>query len=312
MPPVFWTGRLSPPMKVIVNVNNLLAWITGNARDIAAMKRRIKLGYEGVCSDHVTHYDDFGKDHYTKIAIKLLERVDLQGREILEVGCGTGILSVIVLQCGAARLTCGDISQYMLGQCKKKILAQGYGPEKTEFRELDAEALPYNDHVFDGVVSGMLLGLVPDQQKVVNQMARVIRPGGLLALSTHGPDCWWETSDAAFRAIPKRYTLGYRVEYWPRTDMEIRRMLARAGLVDIKTDRLFWQDNFPTGGEAYDFFASVSASWWNAKFPPDKVAAVSLKTRDYFEEKKVTRITQEIILAYGRNGEHRPFFPPAP
>jgi ubiquinone/menaquinone biosynthesis C-methylase UbiE len=300
MPRVFWTGRLSPPMKLIVNVNNILAWITGNARDTAEMKRRMKLGYEGACSDHVTHYDDFGREHYAKIATKLLKKIDLQGKEVLDLGCGTGILSLLVLEQGATKLTCGDISQYMLDQCKKKIFAQGYGPKKADFRELDAESLPYDDKSFDAVVSGMLLGLVPIPQKVVNQMARVIRPGGLVGFSTHGPDCWWETSDAAFRAIPKRYTLGYRVEYWPRTDREIRRMLGQAGLVDIETDRLFWQDNFQTGGEAYDFFASVSASWWDTKFPPDEIGDISKKTRDYFERKKVTQITHDIILAYGR------------
>jgi ubiquinone/menaquinone biosynthesis C-methylase UbiE len=299
MPSVFWSGKLSLLMKLMVNINNLLALITGNARDTAAMKKRIKLGYEGACSDHVTHYDDFGMEHYTKIAARLLEGVDLRDKEVLDLGSGTGIISVLVLEQGASKLTCGDISEYMLGQCKKKIMAQGYGAEKVDFRQLDAESLPYADNSFDTVVSGMLLGLVPNQQKVVTEMARVMRPGGIFALSTHAPECWWETSDAAFRAIPKRYTLGYRVEYWPRKEIEIRRLLVQAGLVDIKTRKLFWQDNFQTGGQAYDFFASVSASWWNAKFPPDKIEEISNKTRDYFERKKVLQITHDIILAFG-------------
>jgi len=302
MPSVFWTGKLSLLMKLMVNINNLLALITGNARDTTAMKQRTKLGYEGVCSDHVTHYDDFGMKHYTKIATKLIEEVDLRGKEVLDVGCGTGIISILVLKQGAAKLTCGDISEYMLGQCKKKMIAQGYSAEKVDFRQIDAESLPYADNSFDVVVSGMLLGLVPNQQKVVTEMTRVIRSGGILAFSTHGPECWWETSDAAFRAIPKRYTLGYRVEYWPRKEIEIHRWLVRAGLVDIKTRKLFWQDKFQIGSHAYDFFASVSASWWNAKLPPDRIEEISKKTRDYFEHKKVTQITHDIILAFG----HKP------
>jgi ubiquinone/menaquinone biosynthesis C-methylase UbiE len=300
MPAVFWTGRLSPLMKVMVNVNNLLALVTGNARDTAAMKQRMKLGYEGACSDHVTHYDEFGLDHYTKIATGLLEPVNLRDKEVLDVGCGTGIISTLVLKQGAAKLICGDISEYMLGQCQEKVVARGYGAEKVQFRQLDAESLPYADNSFDAVVSGMLLGLVPNQAKVVAEMARVLRPGGILAFSTHGPDCWWETSDAAFRAIPKRYTLGYRIEYWPRKEIEVHRWLKRAGLVDIETRNLFWQDNFQTGGQAYDFFASVSASWWNAKMPAGKVEEISKRTRAYFERKKVTHITHDIILTYGR------------
>ena len=82
--------------------------------------------------------------------------------------------------------------------------------------------------------------------------------------------------------------------------MEVRRILLRAGLVSVETRKLFWQDNFPTGAQAYDFFASVSASWWNAKMPPDKIEEISKRTRAYFERKKVMQITHDIILAYGR------------
>jgi hypothetical protein len=59
MPRVFWTGKLSPPMKFVVNASNAVAWITGNTRDTKAMKERIKLGYEGVTSNHVTKYDNW-------------------------------------------------------------------------------------------------------------------------------------------------------------------------------------------------------------------------------------------------------------
>ncbi len=300
MPPVFWTGKLSLRMKWLANINCLLAWMTGNARDTAAMKKRMKLGYEGACSDHVTRYDELGLENYTKIATNLLEGVDLRGKEVLDVGCGTGILSLFAIKQGAARLTCGDLSEYMLGQCRKKIIAQGFSEERVDFRQLDAESLPYDDKSFDAVISGMLIGLVPNQEKVVTEMARVLRPKGTLAFSTHGPNYFWETSDATFRAIPKRYVIGYRIEYWPRKETEIRRMLAQAGLVNVQTRRVTWQDGFENGGKAYDFFSAVSASWWNAKLPPDKIEEISKKTRDYFEHNRVTQITHDIILAYGR------------
>lgn len=300
MPPVFWTGKLSLRMKWLANINCLLAWMTGNARDAAAMKKRMKLGYEGACSDHVTRYDELGLEQYTKIATNLLEGVDLRGKEVLDVGCGTGILSLLAIKQGAAKLTCGDLSEYMLGQCRKKIIAQGFSEERVDFRQLDAECLPYDDKSLDAVISGMLIGLVPNQEKVVTEMARVLRPKGTLTLSTHGPNYFWETSDATFRAIPKRYVMGYRVEYWPRKETKIRRMLAQAGLVNVQTRRVTWQDGFENGGKAYDFFAAVSASWWNAKLPPDKIEEISKKTRDYFEHNRVTQITHDVILAYGR------------
>ncbi len=300
MPPLFWTGKLSPSMKFMANINSLLALLTGNAINTAAMKRRMKLGYEGTCSDHVTHYDEFGLEHYTRIAAALLEGVDVRDKEILDAGCGTGIVSNLVLKQSSAKVICGDASEYMLGRCREKMRAQGDVAGKVDFRQLDVESVPYGDRSFDVVVSGMLLGLVPNQQRAVTEMARVLRTGGLLAISTHGPECWWETGDAAFRAIPKRYTVGYRIEYWPREAREVQRMLVRAGLTDVQIRKLCWHDNFETAGKAYDFFASASASWWNAKLPPDKIKDISKKIREYFERHKVTRITHDIILAYGR------------
>jgi ubiquinone/menaquinone biosynthesis C-methylase UbiE len=298
MPPLFWTGKLSLPMKFVVNFNNLFAWITGNARDTVAMKRRMKLGYEGVFSDDVTHYDELGLGHYTRIATELLKGVDIRGNEVLDVGCGTGILSLLALQQGAARTVSGDIAAYMLDECRTKAIDHGYGENRLMTRQLDAELLPFAEKSFDAVISGMLLGLVPNQQRVIDEMTRVLRPGGVIAFSTHAPDCWWETSDAAFKAVPKHYVLGYRIEYWPRNEVHIQRMLKQSKLVNIRIRKLFWQDDFETGGKAYDFFAAVSASWWKATFPPNKIQEISNKVRDYFEHKGVTRITHDIILAY--------------
>lgn len=300
MATVFWTGKLSPVIKVMVDISNALAWITGNARDTAAMKWRMKLGYEGTCTDDVTRYDDLGLEYYTKAAKALLEGSDLRGKEALDVGCATGILSLLALDQGAAKVVCGDLSQYMLDQCRKKATEHGYGPDRIDFRQLDAESLPFDDNSFEVVVSGMTLGLLPEQKKAVSEMIRVVRPGGTLALSTHGSDYYAEAIDAAFRTVPKRYVLGYRIEFWPRKEEEIQRMLAQAGFVDVRTRRLTWQDGFETGGKAYDFFAATSAAWWLVKFPPNKTAEVSQKTRDFFERKRVTQITKDIIVAYGR------------
>lgn len=300
MPTVFWTGKLSPFVKFIVNISNVLAWITGNARDTPAMKQRTKLGYESACTDHVARYDDQGLEHYTKIANKLLEEVDLQGKEVVDVGCGTGILTLRVLKQGASKVICGDFSKFMLDQCQTKVKGQNHNEALVDFSQFDAEYLPFDNNSFDTVVSGMMLGLVPGQKKTVIEMTRVLRPGGTLAFSIHGPNHYWEANDATFRASTKRFVFGYRIEFWPRNENEIRHILSKAGLMDIQIRRLTWQDDFVTGDKAYDFFATTTASWWYSKFPRDKIAEDSQKIRDYFDRKNITKITQDVILAYGK------------
>jgi ubiquinone/menaquinone biosynthesis C-methylase UbiE len=300
MPTIFWTGKLSLPMMLMVNANNILAWLTGNVRDTVAMKNRIRQGYDGAFSEHVNRYDELGTEIQMKAATAQLEGTDLQGKQVLDVGCGTGVISLLALQKGAAKVVCGDISNYMLEAARTKADRQGYGPERIDFRRLDAESLPFEDASFDFVMTGMTLGLLPDQEKAVKEMVRVLRSGGLLSIGAHGPEHYWEACDASFRVINKRYVLGYRLEYWPRKEEDVRRLLAEAGLVDIRTSRLTWRNAFKTGGEAYDFFAAISSNWWYAKVPPIKRDEETRKTRDYFIRKGIVKITDDIILSYGR------------
>jgi len=298
MPSVFWTGNLPILVRMMANASNALAWITGNARDVASMKHRIKLGYEGACSKDLTRYDELGLKHFTRIAQELLAGVDVTGKRVLDVGCGTGILSSQVLEHGAASLVCGDSSEYMLDQCRKKLVERGY-EKRVELQHLDAEALPFGDRSFDAVVSGMVLGLVPDQQMAVREMVRVLGEGGVLALSTHGPEHYREAVEATFKASSKRYVFGYRIEFWPRSEAEVHRMLAQTGLSDIQMRRTNWQDSFEDGGEAFDFFAATSACFWYARIPPERRSEESIRLRDYFARHGVKRITQDVILARG-------------
>jgi ubiquinone/menaquinone biosynthesis C-methylase UbiE len=262
------------------------------------MKERMKSGFEGAVTDHVTHYDDVGLKHFTSISTELLRDVDLRGREVVDVGCGTGVLSLIALKSRAAKVVCGDLSEYMLSQCQAKATAQGYNTDQIETRQLDGESLPFEDNSFDAAISSMVLGFAPDQKKMLAEMARVTRSGRIVALATHGTDHYYEAIEAYLHAISKRYVLGYRMEFWPRKEKEISQMLAQAGLVDIQTRRLNYQDNFKTGTEAHDFFACTSASWWLVKFPPEKIAGEAKKAVDYFERKGVTQVTEDIILAH--------------
>ncbi len=298
MPSVFWTGKLPILVRMMANASNALAWISGNARDAVSMKHRTKLGYEGTCSKDVARYDELGLKHFTRIAQELLAGVDVHGKRVLDVGCGTGILSSLVLEQGAASLVCGDTAEYMLAECGRKMAEQGY-EEQVELRQLDAEALPFGDRSFDAVLSSMVLGLVPDPQTAVREMVRVLGEGGVLALSTHGPDHYREAVEATFMASSKRYVLGYRIEYWPRGETEVQRMLQQAGLSDIQIRRTSWQDSFEDGGKAFDFFAATSACFWYARIPPERRSEESVRLRHYFARRGIRRITQDVILARG-------------
>lgn len=291
-----WSGRLTLPMRLLVETNNLLSLLIPRGNDPSTMKERVRKGYEAEFSDHVRRYDELGFQNQDRAARIQLEGLPFRDARVLDVGCGTGAVSQVAFEHGARSVTCGDISAFMLHAAKEK----GAIPQsRYRFCQLDAESLPFEDRAFDATVSGMTFGTLPNQGRVANEMVRVTRSGGLVCIGAHGPDHYWEAIDATLRCINKRYVIGYRFEWWPRTEEEMRNLLKGLGLEGIQSRRIVWRNDFSGGGEAYDFFAAISSSWWYAKFPADEIARDSMRTRAYFERKSIATITDDIVVAYG-------------
>jgi len=297
VPSIFWSGKLTLPMKALVQANNVLAVLAGSAWDVRGMRDRVKRGYEGEFTDHVRRYDELGYHLQERSSRTQLEGLRFDGLRLLDVGCGTGALAHVALEQGARSVVCGDISALMLRKATKRGAARR---ADTAPCQLDAAHLPFRDGALDAVISGMTFGTLPEQRLALSEMIRVVKPGGLVCVGAHGPEHYWEAIDASFRCITKRYILGYRLEWWPRSERYIRRLLERAKLEGIRTRRVVWRNEFHDGREAYDFFAAISASWWYARFPPSAVAKDSNATREYFGRKDVRIVTDDIVIASGR------------
>lgn len=288
-------------MKLLIEANNLLSLFMGSANDLAGMKDRVRRGYEGEYSDHVQAYDELGFHLQDRSARIQLEGIEFNGMYVLDVGCGTGALGYVAMEHGAKSVVCGDISYLML----KAVVAKNSDSDiKLMNCQLDAEGLPFKNDSFDSVISGMTFGTLPDQELVLNEMIRVTKPGGLVCVGAHGPEHYWEAIDATLRCINKRYVLGYRFEWWPRTEGFIRKLLEKSNLKDIQSKRAIWRNKFEDGAAAYDFFAAISSSWWYAKFPPEERERDSKRTRDYFLRNNIDVVSDDIVIAYGR----KPFY----
>jgi len=66
---------------------------------------------------------------------------------------------------------------------KARINAEKLGYNNVEFREGDIDAMPVTDNLADVVVSNCVLNLVPNKQKVIAEIARVLKPGGHFSIS---------------------------------------------------------------------------------------------------------------------------------
>lgn len=300
MADAFWTGEISFFKKMLLNFNGMIAWVSGNMNDTETMKDDIKTAYNGERTADVENYDHFGWNHYAKVADTLLEDVVIQDMHVLDVGCGTGILTLKLLERCAGKICAVDISEYMVDILKKKIETEGYPQNTADVRVADAENLPFDDCIFDVVISSMVFGMVPNQEKMIAEMIRVVKPGGIVAISTHGPTHYAELSDAVFAVIPKQYMLGRRILYWPRGRERMYKFFQTSGLSDIQVKQSVWQDSFQDGNEMYEFIASSTANFY-ASFVPDQVIGPVLDDiRQYFVKQKIPKITLDVVFAYGK------------
>lgn len=102
------------------------------------------------------------------------------GYDILDLAAGTGDLSKLAYQSmqGAGRFVVTDINQSMLDCGRDRLLDQGIY-KGLEFLQVNAESLPFGDQSFDRVMMGFGLRNVTDKDKVLQEMYRVLRPGGM-------------------------------------------------------------------------------------------------------------------------------------
>lgn len=100
---------------------------------------------------------------------------------VLDVGCGTGMLSERLLGAfPSCRLTGVDLSPAMVERARARLAG------RAEVREADAERLPFHDGAFDLVVCNDSFHHYPDPDRAAFQMWRVLRKGGALVLG----DVW--------------------------------------------------------------------------------------------------------------------------
>lgn len=299
MTTLFWTGQIPLPLRLMLNMGSIVAWITGNARNSAAMKERMKDGYNGKYSDYINKYDELASFHYEKIASMLIQKVDCKGKVVADIGCGTGILSFVALEKGASKVSCVDISALMLEKCREKSITRGYKADSISFHEGEAERLPFNDSAYEVVLQNMVIGMVPNQQETITEFTRILRPGGTIALSAHGPAYYREAIEAGVKSMSIQYFLGHRFEFWPRDERKIKSFFVNAGLDNIQTERLTWIHKFDNGGKAFDFFASTSGLWWYHRLPAEIRNKETEKIRNYFMRKDITQITSDVVFATG-------------
>lgn len=104
---------------------------------------------------------------------------------ILELGCGHGLLwkeNADRIPDGW-KITLSDLSPGMLDAAWRNLVVTG---RTFQFKEFDAQHIPFEDGTFDAVIANFMLYHVPDRSKALREIMRVLEPGGRLLAATVG------------------------------------------------------------------------------------------------------------------------------
>jgi ubiquinone/menaquinone biosynthesis C-methylase UbiE len=183
------------------------------------------------------------------VAEKLVEATDPHaGQRVLDVACGSGNVAL-----AAARRRCHvtgiDYVPTLLERARRRADAEGV---PIDFREADAQALPFPDGSFDFVLSVFGVMFAPDQERAAAELLRVCRRGGTIGLACWTPDGF---GGEFFRTVSKYAPPPPGLKPAARwgTETGLQELLGR-GATAIRSERSIAKIYFASAADAADLF----------------------------------------------------------
>jgi len=146
----------------------------------------------------------------------LVSRVPAGAHRVLDVAAGTGAVAIELARADADRTVIGiDQSTEMLAAGRARVERAGLGA-RVELREGRAESLPFGDAEFDALTFTYLLRYVDDPAATMRELARVVRPGGVVAMLEFGlpRGLWRPLWDVYVGAVLPSAGLAFGRDWW--------------------------------------------------------------------------------------------------
>ena len=105
-----------------------------------------------------------------------------KGKNILDVGCGNGRTSCYLVKKYGCKVVGIDRNEKMIKRAKERAIRYGVD-DKIEFKVIDAQYLPFENNIYDAVISESVIVFIKDKQRVINEFARVTKQGGYIGLN---------------------------------------------------------------------------------------------------------------------------------
>jgi len=196
-------------------------------------------------------YEPFWRTQLAPAQTRLLELADLRpGERVLDVACGTGLVTFPAAAAVGAggSIVATDLSDNMVASLTAAASARGLTNVQAE--RMDAEQLSLPDASFDAVLCALGLMYVPGATKALEEMRRVLRPGGRAVIAVWGARarCGWAEifpiveRRVASEVCPLFFQLG--------TGDALGAAMSAAGFADLRVDRLTTTLHYDTDEDA--------------------------------------------------------------
>jgi ubiquinone/menaquinone biosynthesis C-methylase UbiE len=213
-------------------------------------------------------YDRFMGRYTPALATALADAAGIRpGMRVLDVGCGPGGLTrELATRLGAGNVAAIDPAAQFAAACRDRNPG-------ADVRTGVAEQLPWPSAHFDAALSSLVIGFLDDPGQGVKEMARVTRPGGIVAA------CMWDIATGGMTMLRIFWTAARQVEpaapgesaMAGTADGDIARRLRQAGLQHITSGALtshagyagfddFWQPFTLAVGPAGHYLRNLTAA----------------------------------------------------
>ncbi|MBD3203966.1 methyltransferase domain-containing protein [Candidatus Woesearchaeota archaeon] len=179
-------------------------------------KEKIQVHYNQNAKEWIKDIDNEPTRYYFNELVKYLEEFDTQKKTLLDVGCGSGLISDFLTNYGFKKIHCLDYSSEMIKIVKKRARSKN----NIEPVVGDVENLPYKDDKFDYVICVGLLECFQCLRKALKEIKRVTKPNGKILIRWTNHEGVWGNIEKLKKKLNKptdpNFTKYYEMDYIKR------------------------------------------------------------------------------------------------